>query len=41
MQIIFAMLLMMGLVFGLLISALGHPRVYRLFFGGSLKSLDR
>ena len=29
-----------GLIAGLAISALGHPGIYRAFFGGPKKSLD-
>lgn len=41
MQTLFAILLMTGLIFGLAIWALGHPKIYRAVFGGPRRSLDR
>ena len=33
-------LLVIGLIVGLAIAALGHPKICRFFFGGEGKSLD-
>lgn len=33
-------LCLIGLLAGCVIAALGHPKIYRAFFGGSAKSLD-
>lgn len=40
MQMMFAFLLMMGLILGLVIALLGHPKIYRAVFGGPSRSLD-
>ena len=40
MQMMFAFLLMMGLIVGLFIAMLGHPKIYKAFFGGPSRSLD-
>ena len=39
MQALFATLLIGGTLLGLIIAALGHPKIYRAFFGGRKKSL--
>ena len=33
-------LLVIGYISGFTIAALGHPKIYRLFFGGKERSLD-
>ncbi|WP_293620113.1 hypothetical protein [Ponticaulis sp.] len=40
MQTMFAFLLISGLILGLVIAMLGHPKIYRAIFGGSARSLD-
>tara|TARA_Y100000052_G_scaffold27588_1_gene36947 strand:- start:4642 stop:4773 length:132 start_codon:yes stop_codon:yes gene_type:complete len=40
MQALFGFLLISGTFFGLVIAALGHPKIYRAVFGGRKKSLD-
>lgn len=40
MQAVFAMLLISGCFIGLIIAALGHPKIYRAIFGGPIRSRD-
>jgi hypothetical protein len=39
-RIMIGILCLIGLLAGCVIAALGHPKIYRAFFGGSAKSLD-
>lgn len=41
MQTLLAFMLAIGLVAGLIIAALGHPKIYRACFGGRSRSLDK
>ena len=41
MQTMFAFLLISGLILGLVIAMLGHPKIYRAVFGGSSRNLDK